>query len=394
MLKDLIINRVLEELKKNKSVDQVPIELKGFVEIKAWKDGRLFYHDGGDNDVTIWAKHSLINLLSGRTYGRYGDQISTTSYKYSKPVINSASHDNSPNFINMDGMLLSGEQYFWDYTTFSNWVQPDWPAAAPYNYSYFPTKILFGTGYEFADWTAFQAAPGFPEYYTEYTTEELFEGVPGDCGIDDEYNYYSNIIGESKTLTQARTLSDISSEPLDTTDYTTNLGIDGAIKNCFAEQIYSANIYRKQETGGDVVYNTGTDTINPLYKGLGRPAYIYCKRNGSVRSSNSEVYISSGLTGDTAFDNRITYTCILPEQTGQTGANKFYPYNEHTLKEIGLFSDANFVINDTIPDSSVDPGWQQYNCMPGGIMLAKRNITPIAKTIDVRVSVSWTLYTA
>jgi hypothetical protein len=393
MLKDLIIDRILEEKRKNKNVDNIPIELKGFVEIKAWKDGNLFYHDGGDNDITLWAKHSIINLLSGRTYSERGNQATVSSYKFSKPTATVGYHSVSPNYINLDGTLLSGEQYFWDYSTFSNWVQPNWPADNPYNYSYFPTKILFGTGYEFIDWADFQAAPEFVSYYTEYSTQELFEGATGDCGIDDEYNYYSNVIGVAKTLVQARSLNDVSSEILPVTDYTANLGIDGAVKNCYAEQIYSSNIYRKQETSGDVVFNTGTDTINPLFKGLGRPSFVYCKRSGDVRSATSEIYLSTDKSGDTAFDNRITFTCVLPEQAGQTGANRFYPYNEHTLKEVGLFSDANFVIGNDIPASSSDPGWQSYKCMPGGIMLAKRNITPIAKAIDVRVSVAWTIYT-
>jgi hypothetical protein len=390
MLRDKILDRLNKEQQKENK-DYFPMELKGFVEVKAWDKGKLFYHDGGDNNVTIWARHSLMNLLSGWAYSNLGNAVGGGVTKYSRPVATVDQH-NGTTGVNMDGNLLSGEQYFWDYTTFADCVEPNWPGVSPYFFTHSPTKVLFGTGHEFVDWAEFNADPDWPAFYPEYSDEPTFEGT-SDCGIEDLYNYYSNKLnGSMKTLYPARTLSDISSAALPTADYSEDLGIDGAVKDCYAERIYSSQIYRKQNTSGQMVYNTSTDTINPLYRGLGRPAFVYCKRNGPLRSSSSEIYVSTDKSGNDAFENRITFTCVLPEQSGQSGAKRFYPYNEMTLKQIGLFNDSNFGFG-TVPANIDAAGYQPYQCMPGGIMVAKRNITPITKTIDVRVSVSWTIYT-
>lgn len=390
MLKDKLLDRLNKQTPKENK-DFFPMELKGFVEIKAWDKGKLFYHDGGDNNVTIWARHSLMNLLSGWSYSNLGNSSASGTTKYSRPTATIDMH-NGTTGVNMDGTLLSGEQYFWDYTAFADCVEPHWPGDSPYLFPYFPTKMLFGTGYEFVDYAEFIANPDWPAFYTEYTDALSFEGGSS-YGISDPYNYYSNKLnGGMETLYPARTLTDISSAALPTADYSEDLGIDGAIKDCYAERIYSGQIYTKQATSGEMVYNTTGDTINPLFRGLGRPSFIYCKRTGDLRSSSSEIYVSTDKSGNDAFENRITFTCVLPEQSGQSGPRKFYPYNGMTLKQIGLFNDSNFGFGITPPNID-SPGYQQYHCMPGGIMMAKRNITPITKTIDVRVSVSWTIYT-
>jgi hypothetical protein len=129
------------------------------------------------------------------------------------------------------------------------------------------------------------------------------------------------------------------------------------------------------------------------YWGVGKPCFIYARREARFYQSGSEI----GLDFDTSMENKITYTVTLPEQTG-TNAGIFYPYNGFILKVAGLFADARFFLRNTIPASdaqSDDASLQEFKNftkMPQGILIAKRYISPITKSHDVSVTARWTLY--
>ena len=134
------------------------------------------------------------------------------------------------------------------------------------------------------------------------------------------------------------------------------------------------------------------------YIGVGRPAFVYCKRSDHWFSTDTaEVAVKAD---DQVKDNRIVFSSILPEQT-QLNADFYYPYNGGypygatfegmMLKQAGLFCDARLTLKDAIPGTGDYPA-KPYYYMPGGMMLAKRKISPITKTPEVRISISWALY--
>lgn len=418
MLKDDIKMReeLIKSLKKQNEGDPIKLNLRGEVEIKAWKNGELFYHDGGNNTVTVWAKHTLIRLLTGDIFSSKGSDLLASPKVFTQPSSTAANHVSvlTPSSQkNEDGMLLSGGQYFWDYATYTDThinktslgvdigaIPTATPTGANVQlhsgasgriYPFFPTKLLFGTGFEFpAGWNSLSVD------WQNYLTTQGYSIGNFDTNISATENYYSNIVGAGATLTKARTVNDKVATQLADNEaiYEDDYGIDGAIKDCLARTSTVTDGTSVKITGGatDIIAN-GTQ-ISPSFNGVGRPAFIYCKRGDEVWTDSAEVLVK---TDDGLKDNRIVFTAVLPEQT-LANAGAFYPYNGDIyqaastgmmLKQVGLFSDARLTIADAIP--SVGTG-EAYYCMPGGIMMAKRKISPITKTKDVRISISWALY--
>jgi hypothetical protein len=375
MLKDFIKN-----FNTRKSDDDyMDFNLRGELDIKGYRGGELVYHDGGDNTITLWAKHSVIHALTGdvlTTFGTVGTNI---------PVDDSANHSSS-NFINADGLTISQQQYWWDGAGGANpgysglsplWSQPNStdPAEANMKYSIYPTKILFGTGRESPSWSSLSNL--------EQTTLSSIWTTPSSfntniTNVDNVYSATTNNGGTyqyngSYPLIQTRTFNDPLSAKIAGSPDPSEYGVQGAVK--------------------DGLPGTGnaSPTISAANQGIGNPSFIYFQKNFAERwtQSSSEIFLSLN-TGD-SYEHKVTYTITMPDQTG-TYAGWYYPYNGYTLKVVGLYGDSRLCLANTVPTVTSSPDYYNYNDMPFGILFAKRYIAPITKTADLQLSIQWSLY--
>lgn len=364
-----------KEIKKNGFAD-----IRGKLEITAYKNGKPFHYEVGDNVVTIWAKHATMHLLTGETFTTHGEQRSFD------PDFHIEGSDAGEG-VNKDGTLISGQQYFSDnsdpdFTLDTRWskstINPDTNSgdaggnSEDVKYPFFPTKMLFGTGFEWNSWS------DIPEdYQSSYADDEWTESIFNE-NIDNNGNDYSNIF-QSGSLIQARSMNDIFSGSLSTPTITDeDFAVTGAIKDGLYEDSDSERDSKIFEDGGN-------EFLEKEWAGVGRPSFIYARRESRFFQEQSEVALSS----DSDLENKITFTVVMPEQTG-TNAGIFYPYNGYTLKEAGLFCDARLLLENTVPSSGDEA--DLYNKLNYGIMYAKRYISPIQKSHDVSISSRWTLY--
>lgn len=384
---------VAGELRKNGFVN-----IYGELEVTASKNGKVFHYDKGDNEVTIWAKHATMHLLTGEIFTTHGEQR-----LFDTDDINAHTAGTNPGEgINVDGTLLSGQQYFSNntdpnFSLTSRWsrstIQPsqveDGDAsgeASQVKFPFFPTKMLFGTGFEWNRWADIPS-----EYQTSYADSDWNSGI-FDTNVDETENDYSNIFSGSN-LVKARSMNDIFSGSLSTPAVVdTDFGIPGAIK----DGMYSSSSDYRGITGytpaieAKTFEDGGNEYLVKSWAGVGRPCMIYARRESRFFQAASEVALSS----DNNLENKITYTVVMPEQTG-ADAGIFYPYNGYTLKVAGLFADARMILGNSIPVGGTQEEQQElenYNRMPYGIMYAKRYISPIQKSHDVSISSRWTLY--
>ena len=376
-------------------------------ELKIWgeKDGKVVHYDEGHNVVTIWAKHATMHLLTSEAFSTHGT-VGTSPAVYSKRSKNPADHVYGA--LNRDGTLISGEQYLGDNNNYNKyWVEPAnlvanagiGDSSDGFEYPFFPTKMLFGTGVEYASWGGVVAAgrDGDSTDITSYKNAKNggWTGLPiaggstidFDQSISDPANYYSNNYDSiNKVLIPTRTVNDVYEGILAGSSPTeTDFGIPGAIKDATYD---GTNMLTKLEA------IDGKYFAKKQYDGIGRPSFIYCNRVTRFMGSGSEVNLAVGTTsGTTDLESKITFTVVMPEQAG----GEFYPYNGHTLKMAGLFADARMVLGNTLPigNPATDgsPGeFANYQTMPGGIMWAKRKIAPIYKSHDVKITAQWTIY--
>jgi hypothetical protein len=378
MLKDILKNGFYYLVDSRKNHDKM-YSMRGEVEIFGRKNGKLFYHDKGPNTVTMWAKHSMMHVLSGESFSATGQQRSKSSADHYTAAFAGDSA------FNKDGTLLSNEQFFSSVKfpgTLGWWSKGDSniPSAANYIYPYFPTKILFGTGYEYASYAAMPA--DFQTYYPTGTWSAAWAQV---ANADNNYsNTFGGATGDS--LYKMKTMNDIYSTTLVTpTIVDSDFGVPGAVKTGLYESL--------KGDSGKLESISGNYFLQKAYQGVGLPAFIYCKRESRFYQSGTEV----ALDYDASVENKITFTVTMPEQTG-TNAGIFYPYNGNVLKVAGLFCDARFILRNDIPsddahsDDSALQEYKNYLKMPYGIMMAKRYISPITKSHDVSITARWTLY--
>jgi len=378
MLRDLINNKFYDLLKKDSSEEKFPFNFRGELEILGYRNGELFHQDKQHNIITLWAKHSTMHLLTGDVFTSVGTTRSTTASDHGDTSGDSR--------YNRDGTMISGEQYFANPSWLGTngwWSRPIEGDSITNLYSFFPTKMLFGTGFEWNNWLDI----GDSDYYTQYIAGAWNSTYFDNLVIGDAANSYSawyDSAGDSYNY--MRSMNDIYSAALTTPALTdTTYAVKGAIKNA----LYHSN-------KGD---STNLETLGgklfpkKSHWGIGRPAFIYAKRDARFYQSGSEV----SLTFDSTVENKITFTVTMPEQTG-ANAGIFYPYNGFVLKEAGLFCDAKFRLRSTTPANdagSDDSGlteFTNYSSMPHGILFAKRYIAPITKSHDVAITARWTIY--
>jgi len=343
-------------------------QMRGELEIWGSRGGKVFYHDKGPNAVTIWAKHANMHLLTGEVFTNKG--VSR----------NDGTHNGD---TNSDGTIVSGKQFLTGDSL--DWWANDDTGVASMDYGFFPTKLLFGTGKEFASWASMSAAE-----QTYYATSGGGGWTQSDFddNISDANNSYSNAY-TGDTLLNRKSINDVYASTLVTPVVTDeDFGVQGAVKN----SLYKTSIM----PGGDsakLELVSGKFFPTNSYKGVGFPCFLYPKRDSRFAVSGTEV----GLSFDSHVENKITFTISLPEQTG-ANAGKYYPYNGYTLKVAGLFCDARFMLSNTQPtqDSESDDNpleeYDNWTKMPYGIMYAKRYIAPITKSHDLAITARWTLY--
>jgi len=393
--------------------DRMSFKLKGELKLTAEKNGEIFYYDEGHNVVTIWAKHATMHLLTSESYSTHGTVFNEDGSElvYSSRSIDDADH--TIGFKNVDGTLISGEQYlgnndkYYD-TGMQQYKHFNKPANLSVNnaigdsnsgfiHPFFPTKMAFGTGIEYKNWDSVVAAgrAGDSEDITSYVhakngawSESTFNNM-----IDNPKNYYSNKFdSESRNLIQSRTVNDVYSgvlpgNPPEETDF----GIPGIIKDATFNDI-------NENDNSKLMDVDGKKFAKESYRGIGRPSFVYATRNRFMQDG-TEVKLEQGSTSGTeSLESKVTFTVVLPEQPN----GEFYPYNGYTLKIAGLFCDARMLLGNKVPigdfvttptetDSSSQE-FSNYNKMPGGILWAKRKIAPIFKSHDVRITAQWTIY--
>lgn len=425
MLKDLIQRRIDKKYGK----DFFNLELYGELEIIGKKDGEVFHYDKSHNAITVWTKHVMMHLLTGEifsTHGNKAEQINDGGSAvdvYSGRLHPSANHSftSSPK-VNTDGTLISGEPYFTDNESYNWWMVPnpgtvftdiggstaedrdlDPSSAAEigddigvftdhtaFRYPFFPTKMLFGTGVEYDSWASIpdeNKGAGEDSYEDESNggwTESTFNDYLT-TGSVAETNYYSNNWDSGAGyLKRTRTVNDVYSGVLTTDPAETDFGISGAIKD---------GTYTDDDQTTKIDDSSGNEFLSGSYRGIGRPCFVYVTRASRFMQDNSDIALTLGSTTETEeMESKITFSVTLPSQSG----GEFYPYNGYTLKEAGLFCDARMLLGNTEPDGSAsdehEDEQENYLKMPGGIMLAKRNIYPIFKSHAVEITAKWTIY--
>ncbi|MFW6281426.1 MAG: hypothetical protein ACOC1O_01355 [bacterium] len=425
MLKNIVNKAINFLIKKSNFTDPMHKNFIGHVEVIAERNGEIVHYDEGYNTVTVWGKHLTMHLLSGESWSSHGTVGTDPEVDkiFSSRSIDPLDHDTETpgSETNADGTLISGEQYFSNNDPYYNVANsehlmrtkattnltnnPDIGVDSTdgFIYSKFPTKILLGTGIEFQNWAEIDSAGltgGGSGKYDEGNlwSEELFDTYlvdgydPGTGSIPQLFeNYYSNtfnpvfsetpITDATRRIVRARTVNDLFTGEITTAPSEWSYGISGAIKDATIKNF--GELATKTTDDGN-----GNFFADGSYRGIGHPSFIYPKRELRYYQNGAEVALDNGLVSETEnLETRLTYTVILPDQPN----GEFYPYNGYTLKEAGLFADARFNI-DNAPSNSADIYEAHYQNMPTGILWAKRNIAPVYKSHDTKITLKWTIY--
>jgi hypothetical protein len=385
MLKDKIIKN-FEIMKDRNQREYIPFDFKGELNVRAWRDGKLIYHDGGDNTITLWAKQMVMHLLTGDVFTQLGETGKTMVKSDVSTHINTEGAG-----LNGDGMIISQEQFWWDYAIFTQgfwskandlFVSKDMTGNI---YPLFPTKMLFGTGKEYATWEEITNP-----LEVDFLTQEGYSVANFITNINDvTNNYYSGTVDVNGTkqkygsgpIVKSRTVNDYVRTRIEGSPQNNEYGVCGAIKN---------GTFSTEATGvvdGKIALSeSGEPSLVPEYSGIGKPCFIYCRKENYWDDAAGDVFLSNEGGG---YINKITFTVNMPDQTEQSGSlNKFYPYNGFTLKEVGLFNDGLLSINNGITGA----GTYNYDNMMCGMMMAKRYIAPLVKDAGISISAQWTLF--
>ena len=419
----LLKDKLKKVFKNNKNTnDKIKLPLAdGFVDIKGYKDGKLIYHDCGDNVVTDWMRQAIITMLAGVSFTKYGD-----CPKYNGEGKRGDSTDTGYDYKNPDGYLFNGQQYgaTIDKNDQCKYVSPLVIGGdqAPLNdKAVFPTKILFGTGKEYRNWATLQSenetthASWYNEMVNLYGGGDLAEqnfnswienpdSPPGYDPAPANYNDFSGTIADGVhsgdgLLAKCRTVNDpdiSTTEVASAVSMYRNYGVIGAIKTPYTR--ITGNDYPSGMLQ-EVISESGK-LLRAKYRGVGQPAFIYFNQHLNNSTSENwgdpaaEVYISKDPADK--YLTKITFTINLPEQTAATkSSGAYYPYNGFTLKQIGLYNDSQVIITSDsqgqqVPEPS-DGAWFPYSNMQHGTLLAVKNIAPFTKQAGSNYVISWTL---
>lgn len=135
MLKDIIKKRLEKNQKKENDKIKMPV-MDGFVDVKGYENGKMIYHDCGDNVVTDWMRHAIIMMLGGISFADKGNTI----------TINEEGK-------NTDGYLLEKQQFLEPKSEINTYST----STNEKKYALYPTKVLLGTGLEYHSWLELKA---------------------------------------------------------------------------------------------------------------------------------------------------------------------------------------------------------------------------------------------
>lgn len=440
MIKDKLTEAVRDSLNNiKKGDDHIPLNMRGELEVIVKdRDGNVLSYERGHNQVTNLAKMAIIHLLAGEIGVVDSDVFSipeTSGVDFQRTyalgeatspfakITSSFTPTNHTQTDNLDGQLVSGEQFFY---VGANYVaerinQLSQITAKDISNDdlkfNFPTKMLFGTGMEASnqDAVALEYRNEIGENLNTATICKL-NGYSADTSLPTTFfngcSYAADVIADSGTKLsnwysnsklRCRTLQPATPDALITTPSGSDTSIKGAIKNCF---ITSTNDSNK--------YNGENKMAQPDYRGFGYPCFIYAKRstnNFYVKGDgNHEVhYEMNDALGATPYETELVYTVDMPPQpVNSREVTTFYPYNGWILKQAGLFSDSRFrlrsednsttseyseasLLSKTNGNESDDV--KSYRDSVGGQMLFTRNLSsPILKTPDNEVTFHWHIF--
>ena len=434
MIKDKLTEAIEASLNNMKNGDDhVPLNMRGELEVIVKdRDGNVLSYEKGHNQVTNLAKMAIIHLLAGEVgvidsniYSVSGDG-SLRAYSLSEPaaegatIYSSFTPANHSATTNLDGTMVSGEQFFFSgetYVTENSTVLSQVNAKDVSGNSLkfnFPTKMLFGTGAEAYDETTLKSAYQNSSLNVSVNIMNVLNGytssseLPGSffkyCTFDEKSpengvftNWYSNSAYRCRTLQPIDTTAISASPARDT------VSISGAIKNCLITSTKDSN-----------KYSTSSKMATADYRGYGYPCFIYAKRSTSnfynKSEGNQEVYYEmNDALGSTAYETELTYTVNMPTQpVSSQSVSSFYPYNGWILKQAGLFSDSRYrlrseetsgsysesnFIDAVNKDADSSESTKTYRDSVGGQLLFTRNLSsPILKTPDNEVVFVWHIF--
>ena len=396
MLKENILRSLLKsEEMLNNGKEKFPLGVRGELEVIVKdKYGNITDYQKGHNTVTDWTKMQVIHLLAGEIFTKSNNLYSTggtndlilnneagDGYLIPQKINLSSTAPSHSTAINTDGYLVSGESTFFSpENTISQFDYTDTSGYVNYNT---PTKMLFGTGME---------ASNLTEASTEYSNEQSVKNTSvsnsiiatsnGFSSINDldsnmfppsylnnDQNYYSSSTKKVRTL-QPLTLNTIPTEVS-----STSTSIKGAIKNSYITS--STDFY-------DNTDENSSNMATASHRGMGLPSFIAAKRDNDnfYVDTKNNVYIQKSEESS-KYEDKITYSVVMPNTQGS-----FYPYTGWILKEAGLFCDSRLIFSRG-GDLPIYP--DEYTKMPSGILMFKRNITPVVKAEDSEVEFRWSI---
>ena len=363
MIKENILRSMLKDNENSaKPLDKFEFPMEGYLKIvqKDEKTGEIIHADEDHNTVLVWARHATFHCLTGSPFSPEG--------KTRLP-----SEGNHSITTNNDQTLISEGQYF------SSGEVMKWAASTireDYIYSYYPTKILFGTSSEYAGWDSMESNARYQATSLGYN-ESTF-----DTHIDNAKNDYSAEYS-SGAFIQKRTINDyLMSKSNEAVSFDDKF-IKGAIKSTISS--------KEEATLGDPDCKVQLDDEGylieqPTWRGVGAPCFIYSNREQIPETDEKGVSVGRNSAAPN-YDNKLIFYFNMPSQDEENilPQNKFYPYNGYLLKEAGLFCDSQML---TYSDGEFYPAAE----MPYGIVFCKRYISPFTKTGSSSVSINWVLY--
>ena len=254
MIKDKLVEAVktgLDNMKKGD--DRIPLNIRGELEVIVKdREGNVLSYERGCNQVTNLAKMAIIHLLAGEV--GVEDSAIYSTVKTHGTLLRGVSKEEasnaaivSPRFVptnhdtgkNLDGILVSGEQFFYDGTSIVSTNTNKLSQVDPLDNSFsfnFPTKMLFGTGIEAYDSETLDAAyvedmgisveTGIKSRLNGYYNADAVLSNDFFSNCDDLSDWYSNSAYRCRTLQPSTTVAK------NTAPLSTDTAISGAIKNC------------------------------------------------------------------------------------------------------------------------------------------------------------------
>lgn len=363
MMKDNILRSMLRDNENSvKPLDKFEFPMEGYLKIvqKDNKTGEIIHCDEDHNTVLQWARHATFHCLTGSPFSPMGVTRSTDPADHSDDT-------------NNDQTVISKGQYF-SSDAITNWATST--LGANYIYSYYPTKILFGTSSEYAGWDSMESNARYQATSLGYNENNFDEN------IDDIKNDYSAEFS-SGDFVHKRTMNDYLMTKSNESVSFDDKFVKGAIKTTISSdaEVTLSDPNCKVEPNDE-----GYLIEQPIWRGVGKPCFIYSNRD-AIPETNEEGVLIGRNSAAPNYDNRLSFYFNMPSQDDEnvSEANKFYPYNDYLLKEAGLFCDSGML-------TYTDGQFQSAADMPYGIIFCKRYISPFTKTGSSSVSINWVLY--